>query len=86
LTITISGQAETVNTQILVFHFPLKNNQPRTQYRTMQESPQASLDPLRPQLLPEHQARYEKVKAWREAQDNPYFTEVPDEWFSEMEN
>jgi hypothetical protein len=32
------------------------------------------------QLHPEHQRRYEKIKAWREAQSDPYFSEVSAQW------
>jgi len=37
-------------------------------------------DPLDLHLLDEHRERYERVKAWREAQRDPYFTEVPTGW------
>ncbi len=31
-------------------------------------------------LKPEHQKRYEQVKAWREMQDDPNFTATPKDW------
>jgi len=43
-----------------------------------------SSDPLGMHLLDEHQRRYERVKRWREAQDNPHFTEVPVGWHQEF--
>ena len=44
----------------------------------------ASSNPLGLSLLEEHQKRYERIKAWREAQCDPYFTEVPAEWRREF--
>gem|GEM_PF-2535044 len=44
-----------------------------------------SSDPLDLQLLETHRLRYERIKAWREAQSDPYFTEVPMEWRREFE-
>jgi hypothetical protein len=41
-------------------------------------------DPLELHLLAEHQERYERIKAWREAQCDPYFTEVPTGWHKEF--
>ena len=41
-------------------------------------------DPLNLNLLIEHQKRYERIKAWREAQQDPYFTEVPTDWRREF--
>jgi hypothetical protein len=37
-------------------------------------------DPLGLCLLDEHRRRYERIKAWREAQSNPHFTEVTSLW------
>jgi hypothetical protein len=37
-------------------------------------------DPLGLLLLEEHRRRYERIRAWREAQSDPHFTEVPAEW------
>ena len=39
-----------------------------------------SSDPLGLQLHDEHHRRYERIKAWREAQSDPYFTEVSPQW------
>jgi len=41
-------------------------------------------DPLDLHLLDEHQRRYERIKAWREAQRDPYFAEVPVGWHREF--
>ena len=43
------------------------------------------IDPLALHLLGEHQRRYERIKAWREAQIDPYFTEVTPQWRREFE-
>lgn len=32
------------------------------------------------QLEEEHRLRYEQVRAWRESQQNPNFTEIPENW------
>lgn len=32
------------------------------------------------ELVGEHRRRYEKIRAWRAAQPNPYFTDIPDNW------
>lgn len=37
-------------------------------------------DPLKLQLREEHQERYERIKTWRESQDDPNFTEVSPQW------
>ena len=42
------------------------------------------VDPLGLHLLDEHQRRYERIKAWRESQNNPYFTEVSPQWREEF--
>ena len=42
-------------------------------------------DPLALHLLGEHHRRYERIKAWREAQSDPYFTEVTPQWRREFE-
>jgi len=44
-----------------------------------------SADPLAFHFLAEHQRRYERIKAWRAAQRNPYFTEVTPQWRQEFE-
>jgi hypothetical protein len=41
--------------------------------------------PLGLHLLEEHQRRYERIKAWREAQRDPYFAEVTPQWRREFE-
>jgi len=41
-------------------------------------------NPLGLCLLEEHRQRYERIKAWREAQCDPYFTEVPAGWRKEF--
>jgi len=41
-------------------------------------------DPLGLHLLDEHRQRYERIKAWREAQSDPHFTEVPNHWRKEF--
>jgi len=41
-------------------------------------------DPLGLHLLDEHQKRYERIKAWREAQQDRYFDEVPVGWHEEF--
>ena len=41
-------------------------------------------DPLGLHLLDEHQKRYERIKAWREAQSDPYFSEVSVQWRNEF--
>jgi hypothetical protein len=43
-----------------------------------------SSDPLGLHLHEVHQRRYERIKAWREAQSDPYFTEVPVQWRREF--
>jgi len=40
--------------------------------------------PLDLQLMDEHRKRYERIKAWREMQSDPYFTEVPTQWREEF--
>jgi hypothetical protein len=42
-------------------------------------------DSLSLQLLDEHRKRYERIKVWREAQSDPYFTEVSSQWRREFE-
>jgi hypothetical protein len=42
-------------------------------------------DPLTLHLLDEHRRRYERIKAWREAQSDPYFTDVTPQWRREFE-
>jgi len=42
-------------------------------------------DPLGIHLLDEHQKRYERIKAWRDAQRNPHFDEVCVRWRREFE-
>jgi predicted proteasome-type protease len=42
-------------------------------------------EPLELHLLDEHHRRYERIKAWREAQDDPYFTAVTPQWRREFE-
>lgn len=54
-------------------------------------SPLASLipefsDPLDLHLLDEHRKRYERIKAWRESQSDPYFAEVPNGWHREFKS
>jgi len=44
-----------------------------------------SADPLAFHFLAEHQRRYERIKAWREAQSDPYFSEVTPQWRQEFE-
>jgi len=39
-----------------------------------------TVDPLALHLHVEHQKRYERIKAWREAQSDPYFSEVTPQW------
>ena len=41
-------------------------------------------DPLALQLLETHFCRYERIRAWREAQSDPYFTEVSPQWRREF--
>jgi len=41
-------------------------------------------DPLGLNLLDEHRERYERIKAWREAQRDRYFDEVPAGWHREF--
>ena len=41
-------------------------------------------DPLGLHLLDEHRQRYERIRAWRESQSDPYFTEVSPEWRAEF--
>jgi len=41
-------------------------------------------DPLGLHLLDEHRKRYERIKAWREAQRDPHFEEVPTGWHREF--
>ena len=43
-----------------------------------------SSDPLDLHLLDEHRRRYERIKVWRESQNNPYFTEVSPQWRAEF--
>ena len=43
-----------------------------------------SSDPLGLELQDEHRQRYEQVRAWREQQRDPYFTEVPTQWREEF--
>lgn len=45
-----------------------------------------SSDPLGLCLLDEHRQRYERIKAWREAQSDPYFTEVTPQWRDQFEH
>jgi hypothetical protein len=42
-------------------------------------------DPLALHLLDEHRRRYERIKTWREAQSDPYFTVVTPQWRREFE-
>ena len=44
-----------------------------------------STDPLAFHFLAEHQRRYERIKAWREAQSNPHFTDVSPQWRQEFD-
>ena len=44
-----------------------------------------SADPLAFHFLAEHQRRYERIKVWREAQRDPYFTEVTPQWRRQFE-
>jgi hypothetical protein len=44
-----------------------------------------SPDPLALHLLSEHQKRYERIKAWRESQNDPYFSEVTPQWRRKFE-
>jgi hypothetical protein len=44
-----------------------------------------SSDPLALHLLDKHQQRYERIKAWRELQVDPYFSEVTPQWRREFE-
>ena len=37
-------------------------------------------DPLALHLIADHQKRYERIKAWRESQSDPYFSEVTPQW------
>jgi len=43
-------------------------------------------DPLELELLEEHQQRYERIKAWREMQSDPYFSEVSQRWRNAFES
>lgn len=43
-------------------------------------------DPLGLRLLDEHRRRYERIKAWRESQSDPYFTEVTPQWRDQFGN
>jgi hypothetical protein len=45
-----------------------------------------SSDPLGLHLHAEHQRRDEQIKAWREAQSDPYFSEVPPQWRREFQD
>lgn len=49
----------------------------KTDVPTYPDSPGSILDL---KLEKEHRKRYEKVRAWREAQKDPNFTEIPDDW------
>jgi hypothetical protein len=42
-------------------------------------------DPLALQLLETHRRRYERIRAWREAQSDPNFTEVSPQWRKEFQ-
>jgi len=42
-------------------------------------------EPLELHLLDAHRRRYERIKAWREAQSDPYFTAVTPQWRREFE-
>jgi hypothetical protein len=42
-------------------------------------------DPLSLHLLDTHRRRYERIKAWREMQVDPHFSEVTPQWRREFE-
>ena len=44
-----------------------------------------SSDPLGLNLQAEHRQRYEQIRAWRERQRDPHFSEVPVQWRQEFE-
>ncbi len=47
---------------------------------TKLQKPNDASDPIQLELEEKHRIRYEQVKEWREAQKNPDFTEIPENW------